>query len=123
MVCPLFVYSSKVGIIVWNMTEWFIDNNLATLYMYEITPYTKAQAKKLGVQVKPSTRKGKKIDVFKDGDKVASIGALGMGDYPTFQRTQGKAFADKRRELYKVRHAKFSSIKGTPSFYANALLW
>lgn len=93
--------------------------------MYEITPYTKAQAKKLGVQVKPSTRKGKKIDVFKDGDKVASIGALGMGDYPTFQKTKGKgkAFADKRRELYKIRHAKDSKIKGTAGFYANALLW
>jgi hypothetical protein len=91
--------------------------------MYEIKPYTKAQAKKLGVEVKSSTRKGKKIDVFSKGEKVASIGALGMGDYPTYQQTQGKAFADKRRELYKARHKKDSGKKGSAGYYANALLW
>jgi hypothetical protein len=91
--------------------------------MYEITPYTRAQAKKFGVQVKPSTRKGKKIDVFKDGDKVASVGALGMGDYPTFQRTRGKAFADSRREAYKARHHKNLIKKGSAGFWVNALLW
>jgi len=91
--------------------------------MYDILPYTKAQAKKLGVEVKPSTRAGKKIDVFKDGDKVASIGALGMGDFPTFQRTQGKAFAEVRRKAYKARHHKDSIKKGTAGFYASRLLW
>lgn len=91
--------------------------------MYDILPYTKAQAKKLGVEVKPSTRKGKKIDVFKDDKKVASIGALGMGDYPTYQRTQGKAFADSRREAYKARHHKDLIKKGTAGYYANRLLW
>lgn len=91
--------------------------------MYQITPYTKEQAKRLGVEVKPSTRKGKKIDVFKDGDKVASIGALGMGDFPTYQRTHGKAFAESRRDAYKSRHHKNLIKKGTAGFYANALLW
>ena len=32
---------------------------------YSITTYTKNRARQLGVIVKPSTRKGKKIDVFK----------------------------------------------------------
>ena len=91
--------------------------------MYEITPYTTAQARKFGVQVKPSTSKGKKIDVFKDGDKLVSVGALGYGDYGTFQKTKGKAFADKRREAYKSRHEKDLKKKGTPGFWANALLW
>lgn len=91
--------------------------------MYEITPYTKAQAKKFGVEVKPSTRKGKKIDVFKDGDKLVSVGALGYGDYPTFQKTKGKAFADKRREAYKSRHEKDLKKKGSAGFWANVLLW
>jgi len=91
--------------------------------MYDILPYTKAQAKKLGVEVKPSTRKGKKIDVFRDGNKVASIGALGMGDYPTYQKTQGKVFADKRRELYKIRHKKDLGKKDSAGFWANRLLW
>ena len=51
---------------------------------YKITSYTKAQAKKLGVKVAPSKTKGKKIDVYKNGEKVASVGALGMNDYPTY---------------------------------------
>jgi hypothetical protein len=48
---------------------------------YRIKPYSYAQAKKLGVTIKPSVLKGKKIDVFnRQGEKLASIGALGMGD-------------------------------------------
>jgi hypothetical protein len=54
--------------------------------MYQITDYSKARAEELGVTIKPSTRKGKKIDVFKNNEKVASIGALGYGDFGTFQK-------------------------------------
>ena len=43
---------------------------------YIIKSYTKTQARKLGVVVKPSKVKGKKIDVFKNGQKIASVGAL-----------------------------------------------
>ena len=42
--------------------------------MYKILPYTKRQAKKLGVVVKPSTNKTKKIDVFKNNKKIATVG-------------------------------------------------
>ena len=42
--------------------------------MYKITEYTKKQAKRLGVVVKPSSVVGKKIDVFKNGEKIASVG-------------------------------------------------
>ena len=52
---------------------------------YLIKPYTKKQAEKLNVQVKPSRKKGKKIDVYKNGKKIASIGAAGMKDYPTYR--------------------------------------
>lgn len=90
---------------------------------YRITAYTKEQAKKLGVQVKPSTVSGKKIDVFKNGEKVASIGAEGMGDYPTFIREKGKAYADERRKLYKQRHEKDRHVRGSAGFYADKLLW
>ena len=38
---------------------------------YKIKNYTKVQANKLGVIVKPSTLKNKKIDVFKSGKKIA----------------------------------------------------
>jgi hypothetical protein len=91
---------------------------------YRITNYTRKQAKKLGVTVKPSTIKGKKIDVFnKKGEKVASVGALGMGDYPTYMRTRGNEYAKARRNLYKMRHEKDRHKAGTAGFYADKLLW
>jgi hypothetical protein len=91
--------------------------------MYHITEYTYKQAKKLGVEVKHSKTKGKKLDVFKDGKKVASIGAKGMNDYPTYIRKFGKEFADVRRRLYKIRHKKDRNVKGTAGYYADKLLW
>ena len=44
--------------------------------MYSITNYTKEQAKKLGVSVKPSTNPKKKIDVFKNDIKITSCGDI-----------------------------------------------
>lgn len=90
---------------------------------YVITKYTKDQAKKLGVEVKVSKVKGKKIDVFKDGKKIASVGALGYFDYPTYTKTKGKAYADERRRLYKIRHSKDRNVRGSDGYYADKLLW
>jgi len=90
---------------------------------YTITNYTKKQAKKLGLVVKPSSVKGKKIDVFKNGEKIASVGALGYSDYPTYTKTKGKAYADERRRLYKIRHSKDRNVKGSDGYYADKLLW
>jgi hypothetical protein len=72
--------------------------------MYNITQYTRNKANDLGLVVKPSTRKGKKIDVFKNDKKIASIGSLGMMDYPTYLLVRGKEYADERRRLYRLRH-------------------
>jgi hypothetical protein len=74
--------------------------------MYEITKYTYDKAKELGVTVKPSTVKGKKIDVYDGDEKVASIGAIGYGDYGTYLKEKGKEYADERRRLYRIRHTK-----------------
>ncbi len=91
---------------------------------YSITNYTKQQAKKLGVVVKPSSVKGKKIDVFKkNGEKIASVGAIGYSDYPTYIKTKGKAYADERRRLYKIRHSKDRNVRGSDGYYADKLLW
>ena len=95
---------------------------------YRITNYTKAQAKKLGVSVRQSSVKGKKIDVIKDGKKVASVGAIGYNDYPTFKRLEErgsvpKGTADKRRALYKNRHDKDRKKVGSRGYYADKLLW
>ena len=90
---------------------------------YRIKEYTKRQAKKLGVQVKPSKVKGKKIDVFKIGKKVASVGAIGYNDYPTYMQKKGKKYADERRRLYKIRHNKDLKVRGSAGYYADKLLW
>lgn len=90
---------------------------------YQIKQYTRDQAKRLNVIVKPSTNKNKKIDVFKDNKKVASVGAIGYSDYPTYMQTKGKKFADQRRRLYKIRHDNTRHVKGSNSYYADQLLW
>ena len=64
--------------------------------MYQIKPYTYRKAKSLGVQIKPSTNKKKKIDVYKNGKKIATVGAVGYADYPTFMKTHGLAYARMR---------------------------
>ena len=55
---------------------------------YKIKSHTRTQARKLGVSVKPSKVKGKKIDVFRNGKKIASVGAIGYNDYPTYKETR-----------------------------------
>jgi hypothetical protein len=90
---------------------------------YTITNYTYRQAKKLGVTVRQSTNKTKKIDVYKKGKKVASVGARGMGDFPTFMKLNGKKYAQTRRRLYKMRHEKDRHVRGSRGWYADKLLW
>ena len=91
---------------------------------YKITDYSYAQAKKLGVKIKPSQKKDKKIDVLDKNNKIiASIGDTSYLDYQKYIEKEGKKYADERRRLYKLRHAKRLSIKGTPSYYANKILW
>ncbi len=90
---------------------------------YTITQYTLDKAKKLGLSVKQSSNKGKKIDVYKDGKKVASVGAIGYSDYPTYIKTKGLEYANERRRLYKQRHNKDRNKKNTNSWYADQLLW
>lgn len=81
------------------------------------------KARKIGVSVKPSTRKNKKLDVFKNGSKVASIGAVGYKDFLLYSMSEGKAKANIRRKLYKIRHNKHRGKVGTPSYYADKILW
>ena len=90
---------------------------------YTISNYSKQKADKLGVEIKNSKTKGKKIDVYKENKKIASIGALGYMDYPSYINTKGKTYADKRRKLYKERHSKDCKKKNSPGFYACEILW
>jgi len=72
--------------------------------MYHISDYTKNKAKQLGVEVKPSARLHKKIDVYKNGKYLDSVGDNRYGDYSAFIKTFGKEYADERRRLYHLRH-------------------
>lgn len=91
--------------------------------VYKITKYTYQQAKKLGFTVYPSTNKTKKIDVYKKGVKIASVGANGMNDFPTYINKKGLKYAKTRRRLYRIRHNKDRKIKGTNGWLADKLLW
>jgi hypothetical protein len=96
--------------------------------MYKISSYTKEKAKKIGVNVRPSKTEGKKIDVYKNGVKLASIGAIGYKDYPTYMNLEKKGkvpkgTAKERRRLYKKRHTKDRKRMFSNGWYADQLLW
>ena len=74
--------------------------------MYVITDYTKRRAKEIDMEVRPSARRGKKIDVYQKGVKIASIGDVRYKDYPTFLQEDGKAVAEEHRRRYHQRHTK-----------------
>lgn len=76
----------------------------------------KRKAKRLGVDVEYSKTGKKKLDVFKKGKKVADIGHR---DYSDFLQHKDK----ERRDRYRKRHAKYSKIKGSNSYYAKNILW
>lgn len=94
---------------------------------YLIKKYTHDKARKLGLTVKPSKNKGKKIDVFKGGKKIGSVGAIGYGDYPTYLELEKKGKVPKgtaktKRSGYKARHV-FRKKKWTNAWLADQLLW
>ena len=100
--------------------------------MYNISDYTFKKAKELGVEVKPSKKKNKKINVFKDGKLISSIGDNRFNDYTrqslpkifdltTYLQSHGKDYADMKRKLYKLRHAK--DLTSGNGYWAWQLLW
>ena len=91
--------------------------------MYKITDYSLNKARQLNVTIRPSGNKKKKIDVIKDGKVIASIGSKSYKDYPTYIEENGKAYADHRRKLYKIRHKKDLNNKKGNGFWSNAILW
>ena len=76
----------------------------------------KSNAKKLGVEVMPSKVKNKKLDVYKNGSKIASIGDIRYSDF-----LQHKD--ETRKQNYLARHAKTRVKIGSPSYYAWKILW
>jgi hypothetical protein len=90
---------------------------------YIITRYTRTKAKQYGVLVKLSSVKGKKIDVIKNKIVIASVGALGYSDYPTYIKSHGLEYANIRRKLYRIRHKNDRNVVNTHGYWADRLLW
>jgi hypothetical protein len=90
---------------------------------YKITDYPLNKARQLNVTIRPSGNKKKKIDVIKDGKVIASIGAKNYKDFPTYLEEKGKAYADHRRRLYKIRHAKDLNNKKGNGYWSSNILW
>ena len=92
--------------------------------VYQIKNYSYEQAKKLNVEIKPSTRKDKKINVYKDEKYICSIGDIHYYyDYPTYMQNNGIAYANERRRLYKIRHNKDRHVKNSSGYYSDKILW
>ena len=89
--------------------------------MYQILPYHLRQAKKLGVQITPSSKGNYKLDVYKNGKLITSIGDKRFKDYALYYQ-HDPVLAEKRRQLYWKRHAK-DNVPNTRGWYALHLLW
>lgn len=90
--------------------------------MYKIKKYSYEQAKKLNVTIEPSKKGSKKIDVYKKGVLLHSIGDINYFDYPTYLQIN-KPLAENRRKLYKIRHDGDRKIKGSAGWFADKILW
>ena len=88
--------------------------------MYKITNYTKKKANDMGLYITPSKKTNKKLDIYKDGRFLTSIGDIRYGDYPTFKEQYGAEYANRRKMAYYQRHKKDSGIAGK---LAKKLLW
>lgn len=96
---------------------------------FKISNYHLDKAKKLGVTIETSKNKLKKLDVFKNNKKIASIGATGYWDYISYLKAENKGYfpkghAERRRKLYKIRHEKEKNqLTNTAGFLAYKILW
>jgi len=74
--------------------------------MYDISKSTYAIAKRYGLEVYPSKKPFKKIDVYSDDKYIASVGDIRYKDYHMYLRERGKAYAQERARLFYIRHKK-----------------
>ena len=95
---------------------------LIYIMVYKITLYSYKKAEENDLNIVPSKKKNKKIDVYKNGEYIASIGDVRYNDYPTYIKNDGKQYADERRKLYYKRHNANSS-KYSADNLAKLILW
>jgi hypothetical protein len=92
---------------------------------YQITKRQEDNATRENVIIFPADKDSKKkIEVYdEDGLYMFSIGDKRYKDYDIYLKEKGKQYADNRRRLYKIRHEKTRHKKGTPSYFADRILW
>jgi hypothetical protein len=92
--------------------------------VYTIQPRTYEVAKEMNLIIHPSDNPKYKIEVYdKDGVFMFYGGASGYGDYPTYWKLDGKAYANERRRLYMIRHKKEIQKVGSRGYIIYKLLW
>jgi hypothetical protein len=91
---------------------------------YEIDPEAEQVADNLGIKIRPSEKKNKKIDIYDANNQyIMSIGDRRYNDYRSYIKLKGLEYANKRKKLYKIRHNKNRHKLGSASYYADKLLW
>jgi len=90
--------------------------------VYKITLYSYKKAEENDLNIVPSKKKNKKIDVYKNGEYIASIGDIRYNDYPTYIKNDGIKYTDVRRKLYYKRH-NANSLKYSADNLAKLILW
>jgi len=88
--------------------------------VYRINQRQRAIAKKLGVEIRPSTNANKKIDVYFRGKRIP-IGARGYNDYHSYLKFN-KNLARMKRSNYYARH-KGNIVYPKAGYFAWKLLW
>ena len=91
--------------------------------MYEISQASYNIAKKMNLVIKKSILINKKIDVYKNGMKIASVGDINYFDYQMYKVNMGIAYAKERRRLYMIRHKNDIKKKDSNGYFAFKLLW
>jgi hypothetical protein len=90
--------------------------------MYKIKDYSYKKARELSLDIKPSKKAGKKIDVYKKGDYITSIGDNRYKDYPTYVLENGKTFVMREKD-YIILVIKKMHVKHLRGGLASKLLW
>ena len=90
---------------------------------YKITKYSFDKARELGLSIKVSKNKLKKIDVYRDNVYISSIGDIRYNDFPHYCIIYNKEYADKRKLLYHNRHKKNADVKYSKQWLSLHLLW
>ena len=74
--------------------------------MYEISPATYKAAKYYNLDIYLSEKRFKKIDVYRKGEYLASVGDSRYKDYHIYLKQDGKQVANERRRLFHLRTPK-----------------